>query len=131
MQSFEPRQRVLCVDDNRDTCELIKIALGFSGIQVVPAYRASDGLRLAEDDQFALYVIDGRLPDASGIELCEQIRRLDKQNPIVFCSAIPERFTQDMATMAGAQAYFSKPLSIQQLVSTVTDLLGSKTRPRT
>jgi DNA-binding response OmpR family regulator len=124
MQSLRTRRRILCVEDNRDTSELIEIALGLSGFQVIPAYRAGEALRLAERDQFALYVIDGKLPDASGIELCAQIRRLDSQNPIIFCSALPEKFTQEMAQAAGAQVYFPKPFSIQRLVSTVSDLVA-------
>ena len=126
MQSVQPRKQILCVEDNIDTCELINIALGMSGFHVVSAHWASDGLRLAESGRFALYVIDGRLPDASGIELCAQIRRFDRQNPIIFCSASPESFTPEMAQDAGAQIYFSKPLSIQRLVNTVSSLLAPK-----
>ena len=127
MQAIRDKGRILCVEDNRDTVELIRIALGLSGFQVTPAYLASEGLRLAERDGFALYVIDGRLPDASGIDLWAQIRRLDPHHPIIFCSALPEEFTLPEAKAAGAQVYLSKPLSIQHLISTVSHLLANRT----
>jgi DNA-binding response OmpR family regulator len=124
------KERILCVEDNHDTCELIMIALGLSGFQVTPAYLASEGLRLAEADSFALYVIDGRLPDASGIDLCAKIHRLNSQRPIIFCSALPEKFTLPMAEAAGAKFYLSKPFNIQQLVDTVSELLANRNAER-
>src|SRR6201999_2670568 len=117
------KERILCIEDNRDTSEMIMIALGLSGYQVTPAHLGSEGLQLAESGDFALYVIDGRLPDASGIDLCERIHQLHPKRPIIFTSALPHEFPLPKALAAGADVYLPKPLSIQRLVNTVSDLL--------
>jgi DNA-binding response OmpR family regulator len=68
------------------------------------------------------------LPDASGIDLCDQIHRLDPKRPIIFCSALPHEFTLPKVLAAGADVYLPKPLSIQRLISTVADLLTRRTK---
>lgn len=103
------KKRVLCIDDSYDDCEIISIYLGNAGFEVTTVDNAADGLRLALSGDFALCIIDIRLPDLSGVDLTRKIREIDQNTPILIHSA--NAFKQDIqAGMdAGAQAYLTKP----------------------
>ena len=68
-------------------------------------------------------VLDNWLPDGSGVELCEKIRRVDRTTPIIFTSAIAQRPDIDLAMQAGADRYLVKPYEPEVLVQTVKELL--------
>lgn len=64
------RKHILFVDDDPDTCEIIRLVLGGYRYEVTTAGTAADALRLAGGGDFDLYILDNRLPDESGIRLC-------------------------------------------------------------
>jgi DNA-binding response OmpR family regulator len=100
--------RILFVDDHEDTRSLVKLWLAQSDHEVVTAESLSSGLRLAQSEPFDLYVLDTRLPDGSGRELCEKIREFDQKTPIIFYSGdTPEQLGR--ALECGAQDYVVKP----------------------
>ena len=114
--------RILCVDDDDDTCFLLTTLLGRSGLEAVCVPDATAALRLMAGEQFSLYVIDGQLPGVSGLTLCEQIRALDRQTPVVIFSGNGYDSDRAAGLRAGANAYLVKP-SINELVPTVKCLL--------
>jgi two-component system response regulator ResD len=100
--------RILFVDDHEDTRFMIKMWLAPSNYEVVTAESLSSGLRLAQSEPFDLYLLDTRLPDGSGRELCLKIREFDRTTPIIFYSGdTPERLRS--ALECGAQDYVMKP----------------------
>lgn len=114
---------ILCIEDDRDTCELMAFSLGISGYKVEAAHSVEDGLCKAKNKHYALYSIDSHLPDGSGLELCAQIRKFDATTPILFYSAdaFPEQI--ETAMRAGAQAYLVKPTDPFELTKTVDSLV--------
>jgi len=122
---MQPRKHhILCVDDDPDTCAAVSILLGLSGYEVMAAHTAGDAVRLAQSERFDLYLLDERLPDRTGAELCRQIRALDPEAPILFCSGSVEEADRQAALSAGAQAYLIKPDSIDLLEPTIARLLS-------
>jgi two-component system, OmpR family, response regulator CpxR len=115
---------LLCIEDDIDTCELVAFSLGMSGYKVEAAHSIKEGLRKAREKHYSLYSIDSQLPDGSGIELCQQLRKFDPTTPILFYSA--DAFPQQikMAMGAGAQAYLVKPTDPDELTRTVENLLA-------
>lgn len=113
---------VLCVEDNGDTCELIKILL--AGYDVVVSGGVTDALRLFAPGKFDLCILDNWLPDGSGIELCKTIRAADPLVPIVFSSGVASRAEIQKALTAGARVYLVKPYEPEQLQKIVKDLIG-------
>lgn len=114
--------RVLCVEDDADTREMLKIKLGLSDFEAVGAPDADAALRLMERERFSLYVLDGGLRTVSGLSLCEQIRAADAHTPIVIFSG--HAYVPDIAAgmLAGANAYLVKPDS-SKLIPTIRCLL--------
>jgi DNA-binding response OmpR family regulator len=116
-----PLRRVLCVDDNEDTCFMLTALLGRS-YEAASAGNAHDALELARSEHFDLYVIDTMLGDSSGLDLCRRIRELDAQTPIIFYSGAVYEEDKEEGLRAGAQAYVAKP-GINKLLETAARLL--------
>ena len=81
---MKSKPRILFVDDHQDTCFLVITWLGTLGYEVTATHSVSEGIRLAQSESFDLYLLDSRLADGDGKELCEKIREIDEQTPIVF-----------------------------------------------
>jgi CheY-like chemotaxis protein len=116
--------RILCVEDDEDTRELLITLLGFSDLKAVAVRTAAEALRLMEAERFSLYVIDGQLPDAGGLSFCEQIRRVDKTTPVVFFTGKALEADREAGLLAGANAYVVKPDS-SELIPTIKHLLSA------
>lgn len=119
----EGKGRVLCVEDDEDTCEMLKALLNLSGYEVKSARSKEDALRLTESESFDLYLLDNLLPDGNGIELCKQIRASDPLTPIIFLSGLAQEADREEALDAGAQAYLIKPVNVDELVNVITNSL--------
>ena len=102
-------RQVLFVEDTADTRDLVEFSLQSEGFTVVTAQTADEGLGLARTKPFALILLDIGLPDKDGLELCREIRRFDKQTPILFYTAFAELLDQEEAAKAGAQGTLRKP----------------------
>ena len=123
---------ILYVDDNRDSCELAAVMFDCSDLDcvVVPAESAEEAMHLIEVEPFDLYILDYRLPETSGVELCREIRRFDAETPILFFTAAARAVEQTEAMAAGATEYLVKPNDLERLTGTVRRLLSeSMTMP--
>lgn len=121
--------RILCVEDDEDTCELLKFILRHANPDhdVQTAESGAETLQLIASEKFDLYVLDYRLSDMFGIELCWKIRRKDKTTPIMFFTAEARESVQRIAKSAGADAYLVKPNDVDILTNTVNKLLQTDT----
>ena len=117
-----PAYRVLCVEDDEDTRDMLKTRLDLSDFEAVVAPDMGAALRLMERERFDLYVLDRGLRGVNGLSLCEQIRATDARAPIIIFSG--RGFASDIRAgmLAGANAYLVKPDS-SQLVHTIRRLL--------
>jgi DNA-binding response OmpR family regulator len=115
--------RVLCVEDDADTCMMLRDLLGLIDCEVTSAATAAEASELIARGRFDLYLLDNWLPGGSGVELCREIRRSDPSTPIVFYSGAGLDSERDEALAAGAQAYLVKPGDVSLLVETVRRLL--------
>ena len=121
--------KILLVEDHEDTRELIVVVLTQSAYEVSTAGSLAEALMLAGKQKFDLFVLDSKLPDGSGVELCKRIRELDQSTPILFCSALAYESDRDEALISGAQEYLVKPVDLQMLRSTVGELLTPSLKP--
>jgi DNA-binding response OmpR family regulator len=120
--------RVLCVEDDADTRDMLKLLLSYSDFAAAVAPDADAALRLMERERFSLYVLDGELRSVKGLSLCEEIRAADVRTPIVIFSGDSSPSNIRAGLLAGADAYVIKP-NTNELVPAVRRLLG-ESRPR-
>ena len=117
-----PNLRILCVEDNADTCELLTLTLHHHGLEAVCVPEVAAALSLMSREKFRLYILDGQLPGVSGLSLCQEIRSADKATPIIIFSGHVRESDQKAGMRAGADAYLLKP-DMSELVPTVKRLL--------
>lgn len=115
-------KRILCVEDDADTRDMLKLKLLLSDFEAVVAPDMEAALRLMERERFSLYVLDGGLLDDRGLSLCEQIRASDARTPIVIFSGHASASDIKAGLLAGANAYLVKPDS-STLIPTIRRLL--------
>jgi DNA-binding response OmpR family regulator len=120
-----PRQarRVLCVEDDEETCKMLSSLLGLINCETSSAVTAAEALDKIAEEHFDLYLLDNWLPGGSGVELCLKIRETDTSTPIVFYSGAALESERKEALDVGAQAYLIKPVDVSLLVETVKKLL--------
>ncbi len=119
------KKRILCVDDDRDTCLMLEALFGISGYEVISAMTVADASSLAKKGNFDLYLLDWYFPDGTGLDLCQYIRMFDTDTPILFCSGTVDEDEINRAMSAGAQGYLVKPTGIEDLMQTVRACLLS------
>jgi two-component system, OmpR family, phosphate regulon response regulator PhoB len=119
---FNPRPRVLCVDDDEDSREMLCTLLRFSRIEAKAVATAAQALSLIQAERFELYLLDSRLPDLDGFELCRRMRDFDPHTPILFFSGAAYDADKKRGIEAGANAYVIKP-DLDGLVGSVTQFV--------
>ena len=120
----DSRCSVLCVDDHRDTSEMLQLLLSEEDFDVHTAATMEEACVLAVSKSFDLYVLDKRLPDGTGLELCGRLNELTPGVPCIFYTGDAYEIHRREAMAAGAAAYVAKP-NIEALITTVHGLLAN------
>lgn len=122
--------RILLVEDSASTRSFIRSALeaeltGVGPIEIVEASSGFDALRLLPRGHYELVITDINMPDINGLELIQFIRRSDrhKATPLVIISTQASERDRERGLSLGANDFLAKPLTSDQLVSTVQRLL--------
>ena len=117
------KARILHVDDDPDIRLMIAASLQEFGYVVATAGTNAEALELARQFKFDLSILDVRLPDGSGIELCQKIKQLQPRAPAVYYSAYASDEEQEAALSVAGDAYLKKPVSATVLEKTIVELL--------
>ncbi len=115
--------KVLIVDDEHLTIEMLSAFLSLIGHQTVGAYSGRQMWdKLAYEEPEAI-LLDIMLPDANGLELCRDLRQRDQTRrlPIIMISAYSPPLTKE-AEAAGASGYLVKPINLEKLKSALTQV---------
>ncbi|HJW83293.1 MAG TPA: response regulator [Anaerolineae bacterium] len=111
------RPSILVVEDDRDTAEMLTAYFEAQGFEVFWASWGVDALRTAQEHVPDLVVLDIRLPDIDGYEVCRQLRtqRHTEHVPVIFLTERRERIDRLSGLELGAVDYITKPFDIQEL----------------
>ena len=120
------KPQILHVDDDPDIRLLISASLHDFGYVVATAGTVAEGLALAHEFKFDLCILDVRLPDGTGIELCQEILQLQPKVPVLYYSAYASDEEQEAALSVCGDAYLKKPVLATELEQTIADLLVAK-----
>src|ERR1041385_1659773 len=115
---------ILHVDDDPDVRLLMAGSLQEFGYVVLTAGTGAEAVRFAKEIKINLCILDVRLPDGTGIELCQQLRKLQPNVPIVYYSAYADEAVQREALSKCGDAYLQKPISAAELEQTIAGLLS-------
>lgn len=112
------RLRVLVVDDEYGPRESIAFTLG-TEFEVDKAERAREALELIAKEEYAVIILDIRMPEMDGIKALEKIRDLDPEVAVVMLTGYGTLATAQQAMMGGANQYLRKPPDIEELMEAV------------
>ena len=115
-------KRVLVVDDDVKTVELVKLYLKRDGYQVLTAYDGVEALHLARESSPDLIVLDLMLPDIDGLEIC-RILRHESDVPIIMLTARTTDQDKLIGLGLGADDYVTKPFSPKVIAARVRAVL--------
>lgn len=113
--------KVLVVDDEPQSRDLIKVALEGEGYVIRDVASAEEALEVLKNEKFDAMFFDLGLPGMSGIELCEEVR---KENPVAVIYAVTgfsEIFELADCRGAGFDDYFTKPVDLRILIEATHD----------
>ncbi len=125
----ESNVRILCVEDNRDSREMVATLLRGANpdYHVKAVETAAEALALTSKEDFDLFILDIWLPGMDGVELCRRLRAQGVAAPIMFFSAMGVKAKdQDYVLAAGADAFLVKSIDLDRLVGTVERLLTDR-----
>jgi two-component system alkaline phosphatase synthesis response regulator PhoP len=115
-------KRVLVVDDDVKTVELVKLYLNRDGYRVLTAYDGTEALRLAREGHPDLIVLDLMLPGIDGLEICRTLRG-ESDVPIIMLTARTTEENRLTGLDLGADDYVPKPFSPKELAARVRAVL--------
>jgi signal transduction histidine kinase/ActR/RegA family two-component response regulator len=129
-----PGVRILAVDDDSDSLELVRAALALSGAEVRTATSASEAIRAWELDPSDALLCDLAMPDMDGFQVLTRIRRLDAQSGRVTAAIAVTAYTSDdhraRCLSAGFHAHVGKPYELNDLTLAVSAALSQvRSRP--
>lgn len=104
---------------------MLQLLLASPDYEVRTARSVEEAVLLASSVDFHLYVLDKRLPDGTGLELCQQLNALTPGIPCVFYTGDAYEIHKQEALEAGADAFIAKP-DLEGLIKAVEDLLSRR-----
>jgi two-component system, NtrC family, response regulator AtoC len=111
--------RVLLVDDEEDIIEVIRDRLEAYGFLVTTARTGLEALKILSAEKFDGIFLDVKMPEMGGIEALEEIRKTDKEIPVIIITASSTREAAIEATAKGANEYILKPFEWEELKSKI------------
>ena len=111
---------ILVVDDEKEIADLVEIYLVSDGYQVVKANDAEEGLRLLNEYEVQLVLLDIMMPGMDGLEMCAKIRET-RNIPIIMLSAKSADIDKIKGLGTGADDYVTKPFNPLELTARVKE----------
>ena len=121
-------EKILVIDDEETTVELLRLLLERRGFEVIKAYSAEEGLRKAYRHQPDLVLLDIMMPDMDGWEVCKRLREMSDV-PIIFLTARSEGKDVVRGLEMGADDYVIKPYDNDELIARVRAHLRRSPKP--
>ena len=116
-------RRILLIEDEASIAELLSLHLGDGNSEVTHVSDGVRGLALAVQQRWDLILLDLGLPRCDGLDICQQVRELQPQTPIVVVTARGSEADRIRGLEMGADDYVTKPFSVSELVARINALM--------
>jgi two-component system phosphate regulon response regulator PhoB len=113
-----PSPRVLIVEDDAEIAQLLQVSLGRAGFRVRAVATAGDAILAAQSFRPQVMLLDLRLPDGSGYDVCRVLmaEHATRSIAVIIVSALAEEVDRVVGFELGAADYVVKPFSVRELV---------------
>jgi DNA-binding response OmpR family regulator len=119
--------RVLVVDDDHATVDLLQEFLVAKGYEVLTAGDGAEALQKVKKERPQMILLDIRMPKLDGLKVLEQLRQIDQEVGVIMITAVTEEETGRKAMELGAFDYIVKPLDLPYLEQSLWDKITMMT----
>ena len=119
----DPKPLILIVEDEKELAEMVSSHLEEAGMDTQVFHRGGNVLRFLRKNFANLLLLDVNLPDQSGFELLEDLKRHDIQIPVIFVTAADSEINKIKGLDLGGDDYLTKPFSVNELVARIHAVL--------
>jgi DNA-binding response OmpR family regulator len=118
-------QKILIVDDDRESRDLLREVLEANGYQVCAVHDGESARKeLNGGGAYRTVIADLRMPGESGIELLKEIRRQNPAYTVILMSSFMSELERKQATELGVDAMLEKPFRLSELIHVVSEVTG-------
>jgi two-component system response regulator VicR len=124
----KPVKHIICIEDEMEMIDLIRIILGRRGFEVTGANGGREGLRMVREKHPDLVLLDLMMPDMDGWEVYQQMKadETTRNIPVIVVTAKAQNIDKVLGLhIAKVDDYIAKPFSPQELLSSVEKILGT------
>ena len=129
MEEQKTKQRILCIEDEPEMIDLMRLILGRRGFEVLGAAGGEAGLQAVRSELPDLVLLDLMMPDMDGWEVYQQMKADDatRHIPVIVVTAKAQSIDKVLGLhIAKVDDYIAKPFSPQELLSSVEKTLTRK-----
>jgi len=119
----DPKPLILIVEDEKELAQMVSTHLEEAGMDTQVFHRGANVLRYLRKSFANLLLLDVNLPDQSGFELLEDLKRHDIQIPVIFVTAADSEINKIKGLDLGGDDYLTKPFSVNELVARIHAVL--------
>ncbi|WP_042142399.1 response regulator transcription factor [Paucisalibacillus sp. EB02] len=113
------RPIILIVEDEEKLSRVLQLELEYENYRTQIADNGKDALRLMQEKEWDLVLLDIMIPELSGLEVLRRIRRIDEDTPIILLTARDAVHDKVSGLDIGANDYVTKPFQIEELLARV------------
>jgi DNA-binding response OmpR family regulator len=117
--------KVMLIDDDRESLECLGNALRLNDFEVHTYESPEQAVQDYTPSTIDAVITDYNLPGTTGIDVLKSIRKKNKDAPVIIISGAPREKVEALSVEAGANAFFSKPLNIARMISSLKTLAGN------
>lgn len=111
---------IAVVEDEKELCESLKMLLTEKGYEIVTAGSCGEVDKYIGNPQIDMFLLDVKLPDGSGFDICRKIRKSSEEVPVIFLTSCDNEEEIVTGLDIGADDYITKPFYTKELLSRIS-----------
>ncbi len=117
--------RLLVVDDEKELVHTLLERLEFRGVDAKGIFGGEDALRLLEQEEFDVILVDVKMPGMGGLEVLQEIKRRRPDQRVVLLTGHGSKHNAKAGLQLGAFDYLMKPVKIERLLAILKDAMSA------
>lgn len=113
------KPKILIIEDEQKLSRVLQLELEYESYQTAIADNGTEAIRLLEEEEWDLVLLDIMIPELSGLEVLRRVRRFDEMTPIILLTARDEVHDKVSGLDLGANDYITKPFQIEELLARI------------